>query len=138
MVNQGACRVCKIRNNEWIQVDPQDEAIQRKEAEPPAPEPEIIKDDTMDNKELEAKVETLKKELADLKKAPEPVKAEIPKELTESISTVTATVADALKRLEKLEKAPADPKTSGTNHDLELAAPEYFVPVNRKAGTVGE
>jgi hypothetical protein len=138
MVNQGACRVCKIRNNEWIQVDPQDEAIQRKEAEPPAPELEIIKDDTMDNKELEAKVETLTKELADLKKAPEPVKAEIPKELTESISTVTATVADALKRLEKLEKAPADPKTSGTSDSRELAAPEYYVPVDRKAGTVGE
>ena len=137
MVNQGACRVCKIRNNEWIQVDPQDEAIQRKEAEPPAPEPDIIKDDTMDTKELEAKVETLTKELADLKKAPEPVKAEIPKELTESISTVTATVADALKRLEKLEKAPADPKTSGAE-PRELAAPEYYVPVDRKAGTVGE
>jgi hypothetical protein len=92
----------------------------------------------MDNKELEAKVETLTKELADLKKAPEPVKAEIPKELTESISTVTATVADALKRLEKLEKAPADPKTSGTSDSRELAAPEYYVPVDRKAGTVGE
>ena len=146
MVNQGACRVCKIRNNEWIQVDPQDEAIQRKDAEPPAPEPEIIKDDTMDNKELEAQVEALKKELADLKAAtPKQVdmKIEMPKELAETITeTVRNEFGTQLKefstRLEKLEKAPADPKTSGTTDSRELAAPEYYVPVDRKAGTVGE
>ena len=136
MVNQGACRVCKIRNNEWIQVDPQEELIQRKEAEPPAIVPEI-KDDTM-TKELEAQVEALKKELADLKKAPEPVKAEIPKELTELITTQDKTIKELSARLEKMEKAPADPKTSGTTDSRELAAPEYYVPVDRKAGTVGE
>ena len=41
-------------------------------------------------------------------------------------------------RLEKLEKAPADPKTSRMFNSRELAAPEYYVPVDRKAGIVGD
>lgn len=97
-----------------------------------------------ENKELEAQVETLKKELADLKaaqKPPEPPKVEIPKELTELIATQDRTIKELSVRLEKFEKAPDDPKTKGSGDPdkKELsAAPEYFVPVDRKAGIVGE
>jgi hypothetical protein len=135
MVNQGACRVCKIRNNEWAQTDAQED-LQKKEAETPAAEPEI-QEDTMEQKDLDAAVAAavapLMKELEALKaaqKPPEAPKVEIPKELTESI-------ADIGKRLEKLEKGPADPKTQGgLTKDLS-EAPEYYVSVNRKSGTIG-
>lgn len=92
-----------------------------------------------DNKELEAENTRLKKELEELKaKSPEPPKAEVPKELTELIATQDKTIKELSARLEKLEKAPADPKTSGAAISRELAAPEYYVPVDRKAGIVGD
>lgn len=95
-----------------------------------------------DNKELEAQVEALKKELADLKvaKPQDPPKAEVPKEFAEKIEAQDKTIKELSARLEKFEKAPEDPKSKGTTGDTKelSAAPEYFVPVDRKAGIVGE
>lgn len=94
-----------------------------------------------DNKELEAQVKALKKELADLKaaqKPPEPPKAEIPKELAEKIEAQDKTLKELSARLEKIEKAPEDPKTKGAGEEpKELGLPEYFVLVNRKTGVIG-
>jgi len=129
MVNQGACRTCKIRNNE--------------EGKPiEAPSDQEIKEEIMaDNKELEAQIDALKKELADLKvaqKPQDPPKAEIPKELTELIATQDKTLKELSARLEKIEKAPEDPKTKGAGEEpKELGLPEYFVLVNRKTGVIG-
>lgn len=131
MVNQGACRTCKIRNNEEGKPDETPSEQESKELE---------KDDSMaDSKELEAQVEALKKELADLKaKPPEPPKLEIPKELTELVASQEKTIKELSARLEKMENAPKTPATKGTpDTSHELGLPEFFVPVNRKTGIIG-
>lgn len=139
MVKEGACRVCRIRNNEWIQEEPK----VRKEPEPEKeleqePEQKKQESEMADNKELEAQIETLKKELETLKaaqKPPETPKAEIPKELTESISTLEKTIKELSGRLEKIEKGPADPATQGTegtSHELETPEGPVF---DKKSGT---
>jgi len=124
MVNQGACRTCKIRNNE-----------EGKPVETPSVD-EKIQDETMaDQKELEAKVDALTKELETIKAKPiEPVKVEVPKELTEAMGTIK-TLSE---RLERLEKAPAPAATQPTGEIKELeSVPEYHVRVDRKNGIVG-
>jgi hypothetical protein len=232
MVNQGACRVCRIRNNEWVQEDPmnlggKEAAVkdatnkdQKKEQQYPVgsledrrtkvqplitdkfgktgdngekygvwiiatfvdkvliedpdgayfevpytvtddgdvtlgdpTEIEITytkKDQEMDNKELDAAIAAATapllekiKELEAAQKPPaeDPPKLEIPKELTDKIEAQEKTIKELSGRLEKFEKAPADPKTKGKGNDLEekelSEAPEYLVPVDRRAGIVG-
>lgn len=131
MVNQGACRTCKIRNNAgaWIEVAEQTE---------PETTPKKQEQIMTDTKELETQVADLKKELADLKAKPATVKAEIPKELSDLIASQGTTIKELSARLEKIEKAPADPKTTPVDPKKELEnLPELFVPVNKKSGTVG-
>lgn len=123
MVNQGACRVCKIRNAEAPVIEDE-------------PEPEIKEQEMADTKELETQIEQLKKELEEAKAKPEP-KIEIPKELSDSIAALTESNKALSARLEKLENQPTEPATSQpTVKDLENL-PEYFIPVNRKSGIIG-
>jgi len=126
MVNQGACRTCKIRNNEG----------EGKPEETPSNEHEHSQEDSMAEFDKDAFKAELVKELSAVIK-PEPVKVEIPKELTELIATQDKTIKELSARLEKIEKAPADPKTSGSPEVKELGLPEYCIPVNRKTGIVG-
>ena len=86
-------------------------------------------------KELSAAVEKAQK--------PAEVRIEIPKELSElpgmmkELSAIPEMLKTVSARLDALEKTGV-PKTS-TGADRELAdAPEYFVPCDRKKGTIGE
>lgn len=134
MVDEGACRTCKIRNNEAA--DPTPEPEREQVTAEPAKE---LEQEMTDTKELEAAITAATAPLLEKIKAleakiapPEPVKVEIPKELTESITAID-------ERLKKLEEDPTNPKTKAngieTPHDL--GAAEFYIPVDRKAGTVG-
>ncbi len=104
-----------------------------------------------ENKELDAAIaaatapllEKIKElETAAQKPPADPPKTEIPKELAEKMEAQEKTIKELSDRLEKFEKAPADPKTKGNSSgDLEekelSEAPEYCVPVDRRAGIVG-
>ncbi len=102
-----------------------------------------------ENKELEAAIAAATapllekiKELEAAQKPPaDPPKTEIPKELAEKMEAQERTIKELSDRLEKFEKAPGDPKTKGKGGDLEekelSEAPEYCVPVDRRAGIVG-
>ena len=117
MVNQGACRTCKIRNNEG-------------EPEAPSPIENTLEETMADTKELEAKVEALTKELETMKAKPvETPKLEIPKELSDAISTIST-------RLEKLEKSPAPTVTSPTIQERELGTVETVVVIDKVNKTV--
>jgi len=124
-VNKGACKVCRIN-------EAADDHIPT--------EPVTPAEDTMaDTKELEAAVAAavapLMKELEAIKatqKAPEAPKMEIPKEL----SALPEQLVTISKRLDALEKDGA-PKTGTETKELE-ALPEFYVPVDRKKGTIGE
>jgi len=133
MVDEGACRTCKIRNNEAADPTPEPEQEQVTE---PAKE---LEQEMTDTKELEAAITAATAPLLEKIKAleakiapPEPAKVEIPKELTESITAID-------ERLKKLEEVPADPKTKATGIETphDLGGAEFYIPVDRKAGTVG-
>ena len=129
MVNQGACRTCKIRNNEDGNI------TEGKPDETPSYYLEKTQEDNMAEFDKDAFKVELVKELSAIIKPPEAPKMEIPKELAELPEIVKALSS----RLEKIEKAPEDPKTKGVDgsEPKELGLPEYFVPVNRKTGTIG-
>lgn len=85
-----------------------------------------------ETKELEDKIATLTKELEAVKaQKPTEVKVEVPKELTEAVGVIKELSA----RLEKLEKAPAEPKTSGKT-ERELGTVELYVTHDKAAGTL--
>jgi hypothetical protein len=85
----------------------------------------------MDTKELEAKLEAVTKELEAVK-AQKPTPAEIPKELSEAVGTIKALAA----RIDALERDGTPATGAGATHELE-ALPEFYVPVDRKKGTIG-
>ncbi|MFA5269643.1 MAG: hypothetical protein WC379_16890 [Methanoregula sp.] len=123
-VNKGACKVCRI--NEAAEETPKE----------PAPAA-VPAEETMDTKELEAQIATqgtLIKELSEAIKAQKPaeVKVEIPKELSEAVSTIKELAA----RIDALEK-DGTPKTGAENTKELSALPEFYIPVDRKKGTVG-
>ena len=114
-VNKGACKLCRLN-----------------EQQPSAPkEPENPAEETMDTKELEAKLEAVTKELEAVK-AQKPTPAEIPKELSEAVGTIKALAA----RIDALERDGTPATGAGATHELE-ALPEFYVPVDRKKGTIG-
>jgi hypothetical protein len=140
-VNKGACKVCRVN-----EAAPAEETT-------PAETP--VEQETMaDNKELEAAITAavtaatapIMKELEAVKAAQKPteVKApEIPKELAElpgqikELAALPAAIKTITDRLDKLEKGGI-PRT-GADAVKELAElPEFFVSVDRKAGTVGQ
>jgi hypothetical protein len=123
MVSNGACRVCKIRNNEAAP------AVEE------TPEPETKETEMADTKELEAQLEQMKKELEEAKAKPAPT-VEIPKELSDSITGLIEQNKTLSARLEKLENQPTEPVTTQPVRELD-ALPEYFVPTNRKSGIIG-
>lgn len=109
-VNKGACKLCRIQ-----------EAPAQKPQEPPKEEVKDV-DPMTETKELEAKIEVLTKELAELKapKAPE-------------VNPLEATVLDLKKELEELKKQPMPPVTAPiTETPRELGTVETFVVFDRK------
>jgi septal ring factor EnvC (AmiA/AmiB activator) len=97
-----------------------------------------------DTKELEAAITAQGaqiKELSEAIKAQKPaeVKVEIPKELSETVGKIKE-LADSnaalLKRIDALEKDGTPRTGAGAIKELE-ALPEFYVNVDRKAGTVG-
>ena len=125
-VNKGACAVCRVN----------EAAEPAQEAEHPVIVPE---DNSMEVKELEAQVATLTKELSEIKAAkPAVVTVDVPKELA-ALPAVIKELADGMaavsKRIDALEK-DGTPATS-TTKELE-AMPEFYIPVDRKKGTIGE
>jgi hypothetical protein len=117
-VNKGACKLCRLNEQ------PPSDAPKETPAIPPE-EPE------MDTKELEAKLEAVTKELEAVK-AQKPTPAEIPKELSEAVGTIKALAA----RIDALERDGTPATGAGATHELE-ALPEFYVPVDRKKGTIG-
>lgn len=118
LVNRGACKVCRINE----------------EAPAPVtePTPELEVDTMTDNKELEAKVDSLTKQLGDVitaLKPAEPVKVEVPRELTDAISGIVT-------RIEKLEKTPTPPVTQAITQVKELGEVETIVTIDKVAKTV--
>lgn len=116
-VNKGACKLCRIQ-------EAPKPAEPVREAEIPKPEEPIQKvDDQMtETKELEAKIEVLTKELAELKapKAPE-------------VNPLEATVTELRKELEELKKQPAPAVTTQLiEQPKELGEVETFVTFDRK------
>ena len=83
-----------------------------------------------ETKELEDKIATLTKELEAVK-AQKPAPVEPSKELTEAVGVIKELSA----RLEKLEKAPAEPKTSGKT-ERKLGTVELYVTHDKAAGTL--
>jgi hypothetical protein len=131
-VNKGACKVCRI--NEAAEETP-------KEPAPAAvPAEETMAEITKELMEaaISAAVTTatapLMRELEALKaQKPAEVKApEIPKELSEAVGTIKELAA----RIDALEK-DGTPKTGAENTKELSALPEFYVPVDRKKGTVG-
>ncbi len=136
-VNKGACRVCRIN-----------EAAPETPENPPAEKPA---EETMaDNKELEAAITAavtaatapIMKELEAVResqKKPAEVKVEIPKELAEvpgAMKELSELVKAQAARIEALEKDGTARTGAGTTKELE-ALPEFYIPVDRKKGTVG-
>lgn len=112
-VNKGACKLCRIN-----------EATEQ---------PEDSSGDTMENKELEAKVAELTKELEAIKAKPkeEPkveIKTEIPKELSDKMEAMAA-------RIIELEKQPVAPVTS-TTPERELGEVETYAVIDKVNKTV--
>jgi hypothetical protein len=130
-VNKGACKVCRIN-----EAAPADETTP---AAPPA-----IEETMADTKELEAMIAAQgaqMKELSEAIKAQKPaeVKVEIPKELSAlpgTIKELSELVKTQAARIDALEK-DGTPKTgAGAQKELE-ALPAFYVPVDRKRGTIG-
>lgn len=126
-VNKGACKLCRLNEQPADPIDAK---------ETPAPLPA---EDTMDTKELEAKLEAVSKELEAVKaQKPAEVKVEIPKELSEAVGKIKEladTNAALLKRIDALEKDGTPATGAGAIKELE-ALPEYRVNVDRKRGIV--
>jgi hypothetical protein len=120
-VNKGACKLCRLNEQ-----PPSAAALK----ETPAPI-EAPVEETMDTKELEAKLEAVTKELEAVK-AQKPAPVEIPKDLSEAVGTIKELSA----RLEKLEKAPAGIKTSSAAEPRELGTVELYVTHDRASGTL--
>jgi len=119
-VNKGACKLCRLNEQPADPIDAK---------ETPAPLPA---EETMDTKELEAKLEAVTKELEAVKaQKPAEVKVEIPKELSEAVGTIAKLAA----RIDALEK-DGTPATGAGVKELE-ALPEFYVPVDRKKGVIG-
>ncbi len=102
-----------------------------------------------DTKELEdklaaqdLKIKELSAAIEKVQKPAEAPKVEIPKELAElpgvikELSGLPEAIKAIANRLDALEK-DGIPKSGTQTKELE-ALPEYFVPVNRKSGTIGE
>jgi hypothetical protein len=130
-VNKGACKVCRI--NEAAPAD-----------EPTPAAPPVIEETMADTKELEAMIAAQgaqMKELSEAIKAQKPaeVKVEIPKELSAlpgTIKELSELVKAQAARIDALEK-DGTPKTgAGAQKELE-ALPAFYVPVDRKRGTIG-
>jgi hypothetical protein len=126
-VNKGACKLCRLNEEQTPSDAPKE----------PASSPA---EETMDTKELEAKLEAVTKELEAVKAAkPAVVTVEVPKELA-ALPAVIKELAESnaalLKRIDALEK-DGTPKTGATK-ELEAPMPEFYVPVDRKKGTIGE
>lgn len=120
IVNKGACVKCTLRGNEA------------------APEEE-----TMDQKELEATITELRKELDAVKAQKTEVKVELPKELSEKIEALAKTnealdktnkeLAD---RLKKIEEAPAPAATAPGTEIKELGEVETLVVIDKGTKTL--
>lgn len=109
-VNKGACKLCRV-NEEPVTLPPAKPA-----------------DDTMDTKELEAKLEAVTKELEAVKaqKPVEVVKTEIPRELADTLKALTD-------KVKALESQPAAPVTAPAAPARELAEPEFVATFDRKS-----
>ena len=112
-VNKGACKLCRIQ-----------EAPKSPEVKP---ETERVKEsDQMESKELEAKIEGLTKELAELKAVPKPPE----------VNPLEVTVQELRKELEELKKQPAPAATvPAIEQKKELGEVETFVTFDRKNKT---
>jgi cell fate (sporulation/competence/biofilm development) regulator YmcA (YheA/YmcA/DUF963 family) len=126
-VNKGACKLCRLNEQPADPIDAK---------ETPAPLPA---EETMDTKELEAKLEAVSKELEAVKaQKPAEVKVEIPKELSEAVGKIKELAesnAALLKRIDALEKDGTPATGAGVTKELE-ALPEFSVRVDRKKGIV--
>jgi hypothetical protein len=128
-VNKGACKLCRINE------EPQPST----ETQTPAPA-EVPAEDTMDTKELEAKLEAVTKELEAVKaQKPAEVKVEIPKELSAlpgTIKELSELVKSQAARIDALEKDGTPQTGAGATKELS-EIPEFSVKVDRKSGIVG-
>ncbi|GEM_PF-895483 len=139
-VNKGACKVCRIN-----EAAPAEETT-------PADKP-VEQEIMADNKELEAAITAavtaatapIMKELEAVKAAQKPaeVKApEIPKELAElpgqikELAALPAAIKALADRVDALEKDGTVKTGAACGKELE-ALPEFYIPVDRKKGTIG-
>jgi hypothetical protein len=131
-VNKGACKLCRLNE----------------EAAPPtAPTEEKSEEPMADTKELEAMIAAQgaqMKELSEAIKAQKPatVTVEVPKDISEAVGKIKelaalpATIKTLTDRIDALEKDGTAKTGAGNTKELE-AMPEFYVPVDRKKGTVG-
>lgn len=121
-VNRGACAKCTIRDNEAGEA-------------PAEPETEV---ENMDAETITKELEAVKADVSGLKTAFEANQNSV-KELSEAIKGLTDKLGENKELSARLEALENQPAPAATNQPKELEAlPEYFVPVSRKAGIVGE
>jgi hypothetical protein len=127
-VNKGACKVCRIN-----------EAAD--EITPAAPEEQKTMADTKELEAMFAAQGAQIKELSEAIKAQKPadIKVEIPKELAAlpgTIKELSELVKAQAARIDALEKDGTARTGAGNTKELS-DIPEFYIPVDRKKGTVG-
>lgn len=123
LVNKGACKLCRIN-----EIAPVVETIIKPEEPAAVPVKELSQDEIMtDNKELEAKIELLQKELEELKTPKPEVKAEPPAPDYGKI------IHELQEKITQLENRPV---TAAPEPARDLGKVEFVAVIDKRNGTV--